>query len=193
MAFPETADQAMVVPAMADPAIAEQATTCSAMETEMDLSVEQAFFERATASSDRPVSFDTELAEPSLDLEARELRRVHFTRVVGGIVAALGIGALLALVRAAPRGAEAAPVVAADAAPQEMPEMQLIEPAPTVPLPAPSISVQSAPSTNAQPVRSVGASASSAAPRPRKPIPKAVIAPAPTDVNIVPPPTPFVD
>ena len=195
-----TVDPATVDPATAtvDPATATvdlaTATVDLATETEtVDLSVEQAFFERAMASSDRPVSFDTELSEPSLDLEARELRRAHFTRVVGAIVAALGVGALLALVQAGPGAAEAAPFIAAYAVPQEMPEMQLIEPGPTMP-PAPRVSVAPAPRVSVAPARSVSA-ATSVAPSPRKRAPKAAVATPPTltDVNQAPPTARFVD
>ena len=56
----------MVAPAMADQATADQATVDPGTET-VDLSVEEAFFERAGLSSDRPVWFDTELPEPSPD------------------------------------------------------------------------------------------------------------------------------
>jgi hypothetical protein len=172
MAFLETADHAMVVPAMADQATVDQATADPQTET-VDLSIEQAFFEGATGFSDRPVSFDTELPEPSLDLEARELRRAHFTRVVGAIMATLGIGALLALVQPGPAAAEAA-VIAAHVVPQEMPEMQLIEPAPvaTTPAPhvsvapAPSVSVVPAPHASVAPAPSVSATTSGSAPRP---------------------------
>ena len=132
----------MVASAMADQATADQSTMGPEM---LDLSVEQAFFERALLSSDRPVWFDTELPEPSLDLEARELRRAHFTRVVGALIATLGIGTLLALAQPGPGVAEAAPIVAANVVPQEMPEMQLIEPSPAAPPPAPSVSVAPTP------------------------------------------------
>jgi hypothetical protein len=131
MAFPETMEEAMVGPAMADQETVDHVTA--------DDSIEEAFFERATASSDRPVSFDTELAEPPLDLEGRELRRAHFTRVVGAIIATLGIGALLALVQPGSNAAEAAPMVAAYVPPLEMAEIQVVEPTPA--LPAPSASV----------------------------------------------------
>lgn len=153
MAFPETADQAMVGLAMAD-----QATTDAEAET-VDHSIEHAFFEGDTGWSERPVSFDTELSQPSLDLEARELRRAHFTRVVGGIMATLGIGALFALAQPRSHAEEAAPVVAAPPVPQELPEMQLVEAAPEVP-PAASSSAEPAPSVSA---------ATSAVPRSRQP------------------------
>jgi hypothetical protein len=170
MAFPETADQAIVVPAMADAATVDQATAGPETET---VDLELAFFERAMGFSDRPVSFDMELPEPSLDLEARELRRAHFTRVVGAIIATLGIGVLLALVQPGPAAAEAA-VIAAHVAPQEMPEMQLIEPAPVATTPAPSVSVAPAPSVSVAPAAhasvapapGVSAATSGFAPRP---------------------------
>ena len=189
----------MVDPAMADQAMADQATAHAATVdpgTEaVDFSVEQAFFERATASSDRPVSFDSELPEPSLDLEARELRRAHFTRVVGAIISTLGIGALLALAQPGPAADETAPVVAAYVAPQEMPEMQLIEPAPAMWPPAASASVAPAASVSVAPAASVSAVASSAAPRPRKRVPEAVVTTPPTltDVPSAPPAARFDD
>ena len=138
----------MVAPAMADQAMADQAIVDSEKAT-ADLSVEQAFFEPALLPSDRPVWFDTERPEPLLDLEPRELRRAHFTRVVGAIIATLGIGTLLALVRLGPSAAEAAPLVAAHLVTQEMPEMQLIEPSPAAPPLAPSVSVAPAPRVSA--------------------------------------------
>jgi hypothetical protein len=202
MAFPATAEQAMVRPAMADQATAD-AATADPETAAADFSVEQAFFERATASSDRPVSFDSELPEPSFDLEARELRRAHFTRVVGAIISALGIGALLALAQPGPPADETAPVVAAYVAPQEMPEMQLIEPAPgsAAPAasvsvaPAASVSVAPAASVSVAPAASVSVAASSAASRPRKRVPEAVVTTPPplTDVPSAPPAARFDD
>lgn len=193
MTFPATSDLAMVGPAMAD-----QATTDQATDTEtVDDSVEEAFFERAPTSSARPVSFDTEPLElgPSLELEARELRRVHFARVVGAIIATLGIGALLALVQPGPRALEAAPVVAAYA-PQELPEMQLIEPAPAVPAPAPKASVESAPvvsAVKARPRAPRAALSAGARLRAFAVPPVAATSPASPRVNLAPPAARFAD
>ena len=237
MPFPETVEEAMVVPAMADqetvdqetvvPAMADQVTAdqvtavpetdtvlatavpetavpetetvpetvVPATETEtVDRSIEEAFFERGTASSDRPVSFDTELAELPLDLEGRELRRAQFTRVVGAIIAALGVGALLALVQPGSNAAEAAPLVALHVAPVEMAEIQLVEPTPAPALPAPSASVEPALSASVvkTPSRAPRA-ATSATARLRTFVPPVAASPALRDVNRVPPTARFAD
>jgi hypothetical protein len=105
-----TAVRATAVRAMAVPAMADRATE-TGMET-VDRSAEREFFARTTAPSDNPVSFDTESPSDPFDLERREQRRARFTRVVGGIVGTLGVGAILALTRPTPSTAEAAPITA---------------------------------------------------------------------------------
>ncbi|MES1189322.1 MAG: hypothetical protein ABUL60_36235 [Myxococcales bacterium] len=180
------------------------------MET-VDRSVEQAFFARAMVLSDHPVSFDTEDDSVPRDLETREQRRAHFTRVVGAIVGTLGVGALLALTRPLPRPAEAAPVVvAAPPAAAEIVPVSPEEPTITLPLeltaddpavasaavaqpalPAPSASPELAPSTasSARPTKSSAPQRSAA--RQRVPAAKPVSAPPliPAESGNRPPPT----
>jgi hypothetical protein len=136
-ADPATADPATVVLATADPATADPAT---GMET-VDRSAERAFFGRTTPPSDHPVSFDTEFRSEPLDLERREQRRARFTRVVGGIVVTLGVGALLALTRPAPGVAEAAPIAATRPSAVEVTPIDQAQPKPT---PSPELSVSRA-------------------------------------------------
>jgi hypothetical protein len=175
-------------------------------ETEtVDLSTEQAFFARATVLSDHPVSFDTGAFEeesrwPTLDLEGREQRRAHFTRVVGAIIGTLGVGALLALARPAPRPAEAAPFAASSPVVAETAEIQAVEPTPTL---LPELSV-SAPEASSSSVGSAASSLGSPAPsapaasvkRPHKRAPRAPVATPPTRVESdkrLPPTARFAD
>ena len=111
---------------MADQETADQVAAKTDTET-VDLLDEEAFFERSVGMSDPPVSFDIEPEEAPFDLESREERRAYFKRVVGGIIATLGVGSLLALTRPGPRPPEPLPVAAS---PEPVPVAASPEPAP---------------------------------------------------------------
>jgi hypothetical protein len=166
MAVPASADLAMAVPASAGLATAVAATvvaatvvaatvvaatvvaatavaaTATGMETVEHRSAEREFFAPTTAPSDHPVSVDTELRSEPFDLERREQRRARFTRVVGGIVATLSIGSLLALTRPAPSAAEAAPISAGRPRAIDVAPSHLAQPTPAA---SPDLSVSRAP------------------------------------------------
>lgn len=195
-ADPETADLAMAVPATVDPVTVD-------LETEtVDLSTEQAFFASATVLSDHPVSFDTESRWPTLDLEGREQRRAQFTRVVGVIIGALSVVALVAATRPGPTPAEPAPFVASSPIIAEVPEVAETDPNQPTPTVLPELSVNvpaasssvepgsaSAPSASAPSASAPLASAPAASvARPRTSAPQAPVAtrPAPSDKR--PPP-----
>jgi len=123
-----------------------------------DLATEQAFFGLTTGASDQPVAYDTDgYAEesrwPTLDLEGREQRRAHFTRVVGIIVGTLSVVALLAVTRLGPSAAPSEPLSASPAAPA--PAAPSAEPEPTL---LPELSV-SAPEPEPEPSRATAPSA----------------------------------
>jgi hypothetical protein len=116
-----TADLATVDLATADLATADLATAdlatadlATARET-VDPSTEHAFFERSTATSERPVSLEVDAEEAPLDFEGRELRRGYFKRVVGCIIATMGFGSLLAFTRPGPPPPEPLPITASPA------------------------------------------------------------------------------
>jgi hypothetical protein len=178
----DTTDLVMAVPAtpgaQADP------------ETEtVDLS-EQAFFARALVLSDHPVSFDTGSFEesrwPTLDLEGREQRRAHFTRVVGVIVATLGVGALLAVVRPSATPAQAAPIAASLPVIAAVSEIQAVEPTPTL-LPELSVTAPDGSPGSAEPAASSASPPTSGEPAPsaaraRKRPPRVAVAAPPLPV-----------
>jgi hypothetical protein len=204
----ETAAPATEVPATADLAPAVPATADLATETEtVDPSTEEAFFERSLGLSDPPVSFDIEPEDAPFDFESREERRAYFKRVVGGIIATLGVGSLLALTRPGPRPPEPLPAAAIpEAAPQTLefePIVEAAQPAASAALvsvePAPVVE----PAPMAEPVPSVAPSASARSARPARksaPAPRVFVPPpsiktpsvAPS-VNRSPPTARFAD
>ncbi|HEX2876221.1 MAG TPA: hypothetical protein VHP33_33445 [Polyangiaceae bacterium] len=112
----------------------------------MDLSTEEAFFERSIGLSDPPVSFDIEPDDAPLDFESREERRAYFKRVVGGIIATLGVGSLLALTRPGPRPPEPLPAAANPEQPSQTLEFEPIVEVAAAEVPSASVAVEPAPS-----------------------------------------------
>ncbi len=185
----ETADQETVDPGNADlvaaaPAAADLATDAPATETEtLDLSTEEAFFDRSIGASDPPVSFDIEPEDAPFDFESREERRAYFKRVVGGIIATLSVGSLLALTRPGPRPPEPVPVAASPEPPPQTLEFEPIVEAAAPAAPVASSSVE--PAAVAEPVPSTAPSASSRSVRraPSKPPALRVFAPPSASQN----------